>query len=483
MDKNFYITTTIPYVNSAPHIGTSVEMVQADAIARIKRKLGYSVVFNTGTDEHGQKIYQKALEEGKTPQQYTNEMAKTFKDVWGSLNISYTQFIRTTDEYHKKAAQEFWKICDKNGDIYKAKYKVKYCVGCELEKQDSDLIDGKCPLHPNKELQISEEDNYYFKFSKYQKPLLELYNKNPNFVIPEEKLNEIKSFVAGGLKDFSISRVRGKMPWGIEVPGDDTQVMYVWFDALLNYITNLDIEWPTNKKKFSSLWPGIQTAGKDNLRQQSAMWQAMLMSAKLPNTKKILIHGFITIDGQKISKSVGNIIDPRDLVKEFGSDALRYYLLSEIPVFNDGDFSKERLVEKYNSDLANGIGNLIARLTKLAQLSEKDFSLDVEKNKDLGLENKLEEIIDKFDINSAVKLVFDEFKKMDAEIQLKKPWEDIKNNIIFVQESLNKLIYLLDLFSFVMPNLQEKVFNEIGLENNKFSGKIKTLTNVFPRIK
>lgn len=481
MNKNFYLTTTLPYVNALPHIGTSVEMVQADAICRLKRYLGYNVVFNTGTDEHGQKIYQKATEEGKTPQDYTNYLANIWKNTWKNLNISYTHFIRTTNDYHIEAAKEFWKICEKNGDIYKAKYKVKYCVDCELEKQDSDLENGKCPFHPNKELQTFEEENYYFRFSKYQKPLLKFYENTPDFVTPNEKFNEIKSFVSSGLKDFSISRLKSKMPWGIEVPGDKTQVMYVWFDALINYISTLG--WPENVKNFNAFWPGLQTAGKDNLRQQSAMWQAMLMSANLPTSKKILIHGFITIDGQKISKSLGNTFSPEELINEFGSDAVRYYLLSEIPVFIDGDFSKQRLIEKYNSDLANGIGNLVARLTKLAQLTDENFNLDINNQKNVELEKSIEGLINKFDINSAVKTVFDEFKKLDGEIQIKKPWENVKTNKKFIENTLNKTLYLISLFEFVTPNLKQNVFEKLQIESGKFEGKIKTLTGLFPRIK
>lgn len=231
MSKKIYITTTLPYVNAEPHIGFALEIIQADAWARTKILEGYEVVFNTGTDEHGLKIYQKALEEGKDPQEYTNEYAAKFDRLKQALNLSYTNFIRTTDTFHKKAAQEFWKKCERNGDIYKKNYKMKYCVGCELEKTDSELIDNKCPLHPKLEIQTIEEENYFFRFSKYQQNLLELYKKNPDFVVPDFRFNEIKAFVEKGLEDFSISRLKNKMPWGVPVPGDDNHVMYVWFDV------------------------------------------------------------------------------------------------------------------------------------------------------------------------------------------------------------------------------------------------------------
>ncbi|OGW26880.1 MAG: hypothetical protein A2X59_06455 [Nitrospirae bacterium GWC2_42_7] len=233
----FYITTTTPYVNADPHIGFALEVITADVIARYHSQLGEEVVFNTGTDEHGLKIYQQAQTEKLTPQQFTDKYSQRFRELKGLLNLGFTNFIRTTEKHHEAAAQEFWRRCDAHGDIYKKLYKIKYCVGCELEKTESELVDGKCPIHPNKILEIIEEENYFFRFSRYQKQLLELYKNNHLFVLPREKYNEIVAFVAGGLQDFSISRVKAKMPWGIPVPGDDAQVMYVWFDALINYIS------------------------------------------------------------------------------------------------------------------------------------------------------------------------------------------------------------------------------------------------------
>ena len=225
--KNYYLTTTLPYVNAEPHIGFALEIIQADVLARYHKLLGEEVIFNTGTDEHGLKIYRKALAEGKDPQKYCDEYATKFDALKQALDLSYTNFIRTTDAHHVKAAQEFWKLCEKNGDIYKKNYSVKYCVGCELEKTDSELVDERCPVHPNLELEIIEEENYFFKFSKYQKQLLKLYAKNPEFVMPRNRLQEISNFVERGLEDFSISRLAEKMPWGIQVPGDEKQVMYV----------------------------------------------------------------------------------------------------------------------------------------------------------------------------------------------------------------------------------------------------------------
>ena len=359
----YYITTTLPYVNAKPHIGFALEIVQADALARYHRLRGEEVIFNTGTDEHGQKIYEKALEEKKEPKAYVDEYAAKFDTLKEALNLSYTNFIQTSDPKHEAAAQEFWKRCAARGDIYKARYQVKYCVGCELEKTDSELVDNRCPVHPNLELQLVDEENYFFKFSNYQQPLLDLYEKHPDFVVPENRLREIKTFVEGGLKDFSISRIASKMPWGVPVPGDDTQVMYVWFDALVNYISTLG--WPDESGAFT-FWPGVQVAGKDNLRQQSAMWQAMLLSAKIEPSRQIFIHGFITANGQKMSKSLGNVVDPFAEVAEYGTDAIRYYLLREIPPGDDGDFSRPRLEERF-AELANRLGNLVGRVAAMTQ--------------------------------------------------------------------------------------------------------------------
>jgi len=366
MSKNtFYITTTLPYVNAEPHIGFALEIIEADAAARFHALKGEDVVFNTGTDEHGMKLYQKALEKGMETQTYVDEYAAKFHLLKDALNLSYTNFIRTTDAHHKAAAQEFWMRCFNNGDIYKKQYQIKYCVGCELEKTESELVDGKCPIHPTYTLELIDEENYFFRWSKYQQPLLDLYAKDPHFVQPAFRLKEITNFVASGLQDFSISRLKAKMPWGVQVPNDPDHVMYVWFDALVNYISTLG--WPTDEANFAKCWPGEQVCGKDNLRQQSAMWQAMLMSAKLPNSKRIYVNGFVTVNGQKMSKSIGNVIDPIKLCAEYGTETVRYFMLREIPFGDDGDFSYERLRDRHNSDLGNTFGNLVNRAIAMSK--------------------------------------------------------------------------------------------------------------------
>ena len=296
MKQSFYITTTLPYVNAAPHIGFALEIVAADVIARYHRQLlAESVLFNTGTDEHGQKIKQQAQAANLDPQLYCDQQVQKFKELIPLLDLSVDHFVRTTDPQHVAAAQKFWQLCQNNGDIYKAQYPIKYCVGCEMAKTDSELVNGHCPLHPHLTLEVREEENYFFKFSRYQQALLDLYQQQPAFVQPEGRLKEIQSFVKAGLNDFSISRLKKNMSWGIPVPGDNEHVMYVWFDALVNYISSL--AWPEEIEQFQTYWPAVQVAGKDNLRQQAAMWQAMLLSAGLTNSKKILINGFIGGDG------------------------------------------------------------------------------------------------------------------------------------------------------------------------------------------
>ena len=425
--KKFYITTTLPYVNASPHMGHALEFVRADVIARYKKLQGFDVFFNTGTDEHGQKVYQKALEEKKSVEEYTTFYANKFKELLNLLGISKDIiFTRTTDKHHIKSAQEFWKLCDKNGFIYKKNYQIKYCVGCELEKSDSDLVNGKCPDHPNKDIEYIDEENYFFKFSALESQLLEFYSKNPNFVIPDFRFNEIKSFVSRGLIDFSISRLKSKMPWGIEVPGDENQVIYVWFDALINYISA--IGWPDDIKKFST-WQVetggmVQYCGKDNLRQQSAMWQSMLMAAGLPNSKTIVIDGFVTgAGGIKMSKSIGNVADPVELINEYGTDAMRYYVTRELSPFEDTPFTKEMFKESYNANLANGLGNLVSRIMKMTS-NYGVIAPDVSENYWTNANESLE----KYNIQQFVDEIWSDIKSLDSYIQTNKPFSKIKTD-------------------------------------------------------
>lgn len=415
--KNYYITTTLPYVNAEPHIGFALEIIRADVLARYQRELGNEVFFNTGVDEHGQKIYNKAKEQGISAQDYCDQMASKFNILKESLNLSYNSFIRTTDSAHEAAAQEFWRRCLASGDIYKKNYQTKYCVGCELAKTDSDLVNDHCPDHPDRELEIIDEENYFFRFSNYQQPLLDFYKQNPNFVRPQTKFNEIIKFVEMGLSDFSISRLKTKMSWGVAVPDDAEQVMYVWFDALVNYISCLG--WPHSPANFDKFWPGVQICGKDNLRQQTAMWQAMLMSASVVNSEQVLINGHITSDGQKMSKSFGNVVSPIELVEKYGTDAVRYYLLAAVTLA-DGDFSLEKFITKYNADLANGLGNLLARVTTLIEKNNLTIELQACANSSL-LEDYHKCLAD-YDFSGALARLWEEVKVADEIITRTKPW-------------------------------------------------------------
>ena len=476
--KKFYITTTLPYVNDKPHMGHALEFVQADIIARYHRLLGEEVVFNVGTDEHGTKIYRKAVEQGKDTQAYVDEYAGKFMELKAVLNLSYTNFIRTTDPAHKAAAQEFWKICDKNGDIYKKKYSVRYCVGCELEKTDSELTDGKCPIHPNLNIESIDEDNYFFRWSRYQERLIDFYAKNPDFVIPDFRFKEIKKFVEGGLQDFSVSRLKEKMPWGVPVPGDDSQVMFVWFDALINYISTLG--WPKDMKKFEDFWGtkenrnAVQIAGKDNLRQQSAMWQGMLLSAGLPLSKHIIIHGFILSGGQKMSKSLGNVIDSLEIVEKYGTDAFRYWVAKEANTFEDSDFTWEKFKESYNANLANGIGNLASRIIKMA-INYGVPAPVVTNSRELANGH-----LDKFEIQKAANEIWARISELDRMVQETEPFKVFKtnpdkarNDVVMLLEGLHSIAVSLQPF---LPETAEKILAALR------GGKIKEIGSLFPRV-
>lgn len=425
MGKPFYLTTTIPYVNADPHIGHALEFVHADIMARYLRLLGHDVFLNTGTDEHGLKVYRKAVEEGLHPQKYADTYAVRFQALIKALGIiEDVNFIRTTDPKHKHAAQEFWRRCDKGGFIYKKNYKVKYCVGCELEKTDSELKDGCCPTHPNLEIETIEEENYFFKFSAFREKLLALYKERPDFVVPDHRFNEIRTFVERGPEDFSISRLAEKMPWGIPVPGDDAHVMYVWFDALVNYISA--IGWPDDMERFAKWWPVIQFAGKDQIRQQAAMWQAMLMAAGIDEpSQRIIIHGFVTSNGQKMSKSLGNVINPITIMDEYGTEALRYYLARHIHPFEDSDFTMEKFKEAYNANLANGLGNLVSRIMTLAQAH---LSKPIAIPPPMSFPKEYIDAIEHFEFGRAMDYVWNKMGSLDERIALEKPFVVVKEN-------------------------------------------------------
>jgi len=462
--NNFYVTTTLPYVNAPLHMGHALEFVRADIIARYKQLAGFDIYFNTGTDEHGKKNYEKAIEKGLSPKKFVDQGFETFKEQLKMFGVSETiHFVRTTDEHHKKAAQEFWKRVKDNGYIYKKNYQAKYCVGCESEKTDSELNeDGECPLHPGKQPELIDEENYFFKMSSFREKLLNFYEKNPNFVIPDFRLNEMKNFVKNGLQDFSISRLESKMSWGIEVPDDKDHVMYVWFDALVNYISTLG--WPDQLENFEKYWVNgnpTQYCGKDNTRFQAVMWQAMLMAAGLPSSHQIVVNGFIVGEGGiRMSKTIGNVVDPREVVKEYGTDALRFFLAKEISSFEDSPFTIERFKEAYNAGLANGLGNLASRILTLS-------SKHLEKCPEIPEQSDFKEYFDffeKFDIKQAVDYVWNKIGELDKFIQETEPFKVVK-----VDEKKGK-----ELISGMVVRLYEiaRMLNPIMPETNIFLKKL-----------
>ncbi len=354
----YYITTAIDYVNSRPHLGTAYEKIAADVIARFHRLIGEDVFFLMGNDEHSLKVEQAASEKGLSPAEHCDEMEAIFRDVWAALNIEFDDFIRTTEDRHKEAVAEILTRIHDNGDVYQDDYEGWYCHGCEAFKNDGDIVEEKCPDHPGRKLAWLKEKNYFVRLSKYGKFLLDLYEKNPEFVQPDVRRNELLELLRSGLRDISISRESAN--WGIPVPFDSEAVVYVWFDALINYISGTG--WPSANNRFDELWPAnLHIIGKDITRFHCIIWPAMLKSAGLPLPEKIFGHGFVNMGKDKMSKSAGSSADPKELAGHFGADALRYYLMAEASFGKDLEYGTDRLLVRANADLANGLGNLLSR--------------------------------------------------------------------------------------------------------------------------
>lgn len=472
--KPFYLTTTLPYVNADPHIGFALEIVQADIVARYQRLCGREVFFTTGTDEHGQKIFQKAKEEARDVQGYVDHFAGQFGKLKDALNLSYDAFIRTTDQKHIEAAQELWRRCEQAGDIYKKKYKGLYCVGDEMFLKETDIVDGKCPNHPNMEPVEIEEENYFFRLSAYQDKLL-AYLAREDSIVPSWRREEAIKFVSGGLEDFSISREKARMSWGIPVPGDEAQVMYVWFDALTNYVSTLG--WPKDSEgNFEKFWQEgdvVQMAGKDQVRFQSVMWQAMLMSGGVKNTDKVVYHGFITSGGQKMSKSLGNVIDPFAIVNEYGTDALRYFLARHVHPFDDSDVTMERFKDAYNADLANGLGNLASRILTLAEahlVSPVAVAF-------VPYPKEYTEALERFEVNKAVECVWGRIQALNQKITETEPYKLVKTDVEKGRELIAELVRELAaidlLLEPLLPQTSKKIIEAI-VANKKPE-------NLFPR--
>lgn len=471
--NKFYITTAIDYVNDTIHIGHAFQKIAADVLARYWRiKIGdENVFFLTGTDEFGQKAEKAAKLEGIPEKDYVKKIALEDKKQQDSLKISYDRFIETTDEDHVKVAQEIWRKVNDAGDIYKGNYSGLYCEGCEAYYTENDLVNEKCPVHPNLEIKKITEENYFFRWEKYKEFLIEHIQSHPDFIYPKHRANEMLEF-AKNIKDIPISRTNFK--WGIPVPNDPTQVIYVWFDALINYLTG--VGYLENKKLFEKFWPAdVHILGKDNLRWHALLWPAMLHSAGIELPKTIIVNGFLNINGQKISKSLGNVIRPTDWVEKYGADAVRYYLLRYTALTEDGDVSEEKLIQAYNSDLANDLGNLVSRVAKLCETSGFEFpnrATYPETSKTVQKE------IEQYELNNALRTIWAHIDAANYSINENKPWkkkgEDLRKSLTAIISFVDSLIPDLKIF---LPVTAGKIEKQFG------GPKITSSEPLFPRIK
>lgn len=484
MKEKFYITTAIDYVNAPPHIGHALEKIQADVCARYARQTGKDVYFLTGVDEHGLKNAKTAREAGLPVKKFVTAHARLFKDLKQSLALSWNQFIRTTDEKkHWPGAYALWRALDASGDLYKKTYRGLYCAGCEAFVSEKDLVGGVCPIH-KKEPEVIEEENYFFRLSSYTKQLKQKIQTKELRIVPESRENEILSLIDAGLEDVSFSRSREKLTWGIPVPGDDTQTMYVWADALSNYISA--IGYGRDMKEFGRWWPAdVQVIGKDILRFHAAIWPAMLLSANLPLPKVLFVHGFVTVEGEKMSKTIGNVISPSDIISAYGTDPFRYYFLREFSSWDDGDFSKNRFIQRYNADLAHGLGNFVARVTAL--ISKTDIQ-DTFKHMDLVVEHRIKtaqkniaSAMELFRFNDALTELWSLISFGDAYLNEKKPWVSQGNDSSVTLFSLGTLVVSVGvLLAPFLPHTAERISQAITIRGKKII--IKEVPRLFPRI-
>lgn len=480
--KKFYITTSIPYVNAPPHIGFALELIQADVLARYNRSLKKDVFFLTGTDEHGIKVAKTARKEGKEPEDFAGEISQKFQSLKSALNLSSDDFIRTTDEKrHKPTVEKVWLKLEEKGDIYKKKYEGLYCQGCEAFVVKRDLVGGKCPIHL-KEPDFIKEENYFFRLSKYLPQIKKIIKEGKLQIVPESRKNEIISVISQGIEDVSFSRSKEKY-WGFSVPGDKSQLIYVWPDALSNYISALD--YAGDQKKFKKYWPAdVHCIGKDIIKFHCLYWPAMLLSLNLALPKTIFVHGFITVNSQKMSKSFGNVIDPFELAGKYGIDAVRYYLLKEIPSSEDGDFTYEKFEQRYNADLAGGIGNLVSRTTTMAKklgIKIKEPSPGIKKEIK-NCEKDYKKSLDNFKFNESLKIIWDLITFCDRYISSERPWENNKNSLKVISDlvfSLENIAFFLGPF---LPDSSAKILKEIETDKRTKLLKKKEKETIFPRI-
>jgi methionyl-tRNA synthetase len=468
-----YLSTSIPYVNAPPHIGYALEVVQADTLARLYRILDQEIWFQVGTDENAIKNVESAQKLGIPTQELVDKNSQSFQELKDNLNLSYSKFVRTTSRKHIKSSQKFWHLCQK--DIYKKKYQGWYCTGCEAFFKDEECKGNVCPVHGRK-LELVPEENYFFALSKYQDRLEHLIREDKIKIYPDFRKQEILNFIGKKLEDFSVSRpVERTKGWGIPVPGDETQRIYVWFDALINYITGLGFD--EDGELFKKFWLDnnnrYHVIGKDIVKFHAIYWPAMLMSAGIPLPARIYVHGFINVEGRKMSKSLGNVIDPRNLVKKFGTDPVRYYLLREIPPFEDGDYSNSRMQEIYNSELANELGNLVSRITAIAE--NDHLTADRPENPDY--DEDLVKLFDAFQFSKAIETIQNKIKALNKEVDGFAPWkkkpEERKDFLISILKKIYCLGYLL---LPVIPETGQKIID-------RTHGRIQKTPPLFPKLK
>lgn len=485
--QKFFITNAIPYVNAAPHIGHALEFVQSDVIARYHKILGDDVLLLCGGDENAIKNVQAAEQVGMPVRQFIDKNTELFRQLAKSLNVQFNVWQKGSDPVHHQSSQQLWKRCQEAGDIYKKSYTGAYCVGCELFYEKEELDEkGECFEHPGKKLEQVSEENYFFKLSKYQEQLLKIVESGELVIVPESRKNETLAFIKQDLQDISISRSNKRAKnWGVDVPGDPTQKMYVWFDALNIYQSG--VGFGLDEAKYNKWWPAdLHVIGKGILRFHAIYWPAFLLSAKLSLPKSIFVHEYITINGQKMSKTLGNVIDPQVLIEKYGAEALRYFFLRHISPFVDGDFSEDKLREAYNADLANGIGNLVARVAKLCESANYTHMGSKERVSGHLLEvGEYSEALGEFRFNDALSFVWQKIKKLDQFIDQEKPWELLTGN---KQQAIsNKLS---DVLAHAVDQIQEisALFEPFLPETaakieNQFQGpKIVSGKPLFPRI-